>query len=60
MFSELKKVKGIRVSLPRGAFYMFPNISEILRKKGWTSKDFSVNLIQSKGSHYYPGRGVLP
>ncbi|MDT7899008.1 MAG: pyridoxal phosphate-dependent aminotransferase [Sulfolobales archaeon] len=60
MFSELKKVKGIRVSLPRGAFYMFPNISEILRKKGWTSKDFSVNLIQSKGVTTIPGDVFSP
>ncbi|MGC9105659.1 MAG: pyridoxal phosphate-dependent aminotransferase [Thermoprotei archaeon] len=60
MYQELKKVRGLRVSLPKGAFYMFPNVSEILKKKGWTSKDFSVKLIESKGVTTIPGEVFSP
>ncbi len=60
MYQELKKVRGLRVSLPKGAFYMFPNLSEILKKKGWTSKDFSVKLIESKGVTTIPGEVFSP
>ncbi len=60
MYEELKKVKGFKVPLAKGAFYMYPNISEVLKLKGWTSKDFAVELIKSKGVTTIPGEVFSP
>ena len=60
MYEELRKVKGFKTALAKGAFYMYPNISEILKEKGWTSKDFSVELIKNKGVTTIPGEVFSP
>jgi len=60
MYNELIKIKGIRVSKPAGAFYIFPDISEVLKVASLnSSKDFSVKLIESKGVITIPGE-VFP
>jgi aspartate aminotransferase len=59
MFNELQKVKKIRVIKPNGAFYMFPYIGELLRDLKMEVKDFSVELIKSKGVITIPGE-VFP
>lgn len=46
MFSELKSLKGIRVYKSSGAFYMFPDVSEILKTTGMDSKALAVKIIE--------------
>ncbi|QIW24143.1 pyridoxal phosphate-dependent aminotransferase [Sulfolobus sp. S-194] len=59
MYEELKKIKGIQVHKSQGAFYMFPFISEILKKANLNVKDFSLKLIEEKGVTTIPGE-VFP
>jgi aspartate aminotransferase len=60
MYSELIKIKGIKVSKPNGAFYMFPNLEDIILKANLeSSKNFSINLIQEEGVVTIPGE-VFP
>ncbi|BBG23812.1 pyridoxal phosphate-dependent aminotransferase [Sulfuracidifex tepidarius] len=59
MYSELQKVKKIKVIKPQGAFYMFPYMGDLLRAMGMEIKDFSVELIKSKGVITIPGE-VFP
>lgn len=45
LVSELNKIKGFKTYTPKGAFYIFPDISEILGKKhGNTQINNSVDL----------------
>lgn len=59
MYSELQRVKKIKVIKPQGAFYMFPYMGDLLRATGMEIKDFSVELIKSKGVITIPGE-VFP
>jgi len=59
MYSELQRVKKIKVVKPNGAFYMFPYVGELLRSMRTEVKDFSVELIKSKGVITIPGE-VFP
>ncbi|MEM4080458.1 MAG: pyridoxal phosphate-dependent aminotransferase, partial [Metallosphaera sp.] len=49
MFSELSKVKDIKVYKSSGAFYMFPDFSSILRNTGLDSKGLAIKLIEDSG-----------
>jgi aspartate/methionine/tyrosine aminotransferase len=41
----LNRIKGFSCRMPKGAFYVFPNIS----KTGWTSKKLADALLQEAG-----------
>lgn len=43
--ARLNKIKGFSCRMPRGAFYVFPNIT----KTGWTSKKLADALLQEAG-----------
>jgi aminotransferase len=49
--SRLSEVEGFRCSLPKGAFYAFPNIKAFR----WTSSDFSKFLLNKAGVFVTPG-----
>lgn len=34
IFNELNRIEGFRCRLPRGGFYIFPNITELMKEKG--------------------------
>lgn len=59
MYDELTKVKGVEVSKPNGAFYMFPNVSKILKTSGFDVKSLAIKLIEEKGVVTIPGE-VFP
>ena len=59
MYSELKKIKWIKVFRSQGAFYMFPYVGDILKKTGMSVKDFAIKLIEEKGVTTIPGE-VFP
>lgn len=42
---RLNKIKGFSCRMPKGAFYVFPNIT----KTGWTSKKLADALLQEAG-----------
>jgi aspartate/methionine/tyrosine aminotransferase len=41
----LNKIKGFSCRMPKGAFYVFPNIT----KTGWTSKKLADALLEEAG-----------
>jgi aspartate aminotransferase len=47
----LKKVKGFSCRVPKGAFYVFPNITAT----GWTSKKLADALLEEAGVACLPG-----
>ncbi|WP_338601548.1 pyridoxal phosphate-dependent aminotransferase [Sulfolobus tengchongensis] len=59
MYNELSKIKGIQVSKPNGAFYMFPNVREILDVSKLDVKSLAIKLIEEKGVVTIPGE-VFP
>ena len=54
----LWSVPGIRTTVPRGAFYVFPDISDQLRSRQLaTAREFSSGLLESCGVAIVPGEG---
>ncbi len=56
----LNKIPGIRCKMPKGAFYAFPNVKEILGKtandkKIGTSMDLSIYLLENAHVALVPG-----
>jgi len=45
MVAGLNKIKGFSCRLPKGAFYVFPNVA----KTGWTSKKLADALLEEAG-----------
>jgi aspartate/methionine/tyrosine aminotransferase len=45
MVAGLNKIKGFSCLLPKGAFYVFPNIT----KTGWSSKKLADALLEDAG-----------
>jgi aspartate aminotransferase len=58
MFSELSKIRCIEVYKSPGAFYMFPNMKEVVKKVG-SSKELAIKLIEEAGVITIPGE-VFP
>jgi aspartate aminotransferase len=53
---RLKKIKGIQVQRPDGAFYVFPNISSVYGKKIKNSREFCEKLLEEMHVAVVPGR----
>ena len=50
MVEELGKVPGVRLVKPRGAFYAFPNVSELMDALGYSSPEqLSRDLLRETG-----------
>ena len=49
--------RGIKCVKPRGAFYLFPDISELLTGEVRTSADFAQGLIEQEHVAVTPGEG---
>lgn len=52
---ELKKIKGFEVWCGKGAFYLFPRISKILKIAGLDVETFVTNLMEEKHVVVLPG-----
>jgi aspartate/methionine/tyrosine aminotransferase len=45
----LNAMTGVRCPVPAGAFYVFPDFSELLAKHGMTSRAFADRLLEEQG-----------
>ncbi|MCF7833731.1 MAG: pyridoxal phosphate-dependent aminotransferase [Candidatus Pacebacteria bacterium] len=54
-FDALNKIKKLKISKPEGAFYIFPNISNLLGKKYKTSTAWAEALLEEEGVAVVPG-----
>ncbi len=57
MYSSLKKIEGVNVYLPMGAFYMFPDVSSFYSEKINGSFELSELLLNKAGVAVIPGAG---
>ncbi|AWR94968.1 pyridoxal phosphate-dependent aminotransferase [Acidianus brierleyi] len=59
MYSELKKIKEFKIYKSPGTFYMFPEVSNILKKWNFDTKSLAIKLIEEAGVITVPGE-VFP
>ncbi|RLE59081.1 MAG: pyridoxal phosphate-dependent aminotransferase [Thermoprotei archaeon] len=56
IYSLLKNIDGVRVTKPRGAFYIFPDFTEVIKRKGLKDeREFADKLLEEKGVVTLPG-----
>ena len=55
MHRELNRIPGIRAAKPAGAFYVFPNITAILRQAEMSTAEFTITLMKETGVVVLPG-----
>ncbi|MFW6134631.1 MAG: pyridoxal phosphate-dependent aminotransferase [Elusimicrobiota bacterium] len=57
VYNELSSITGIQVNKPKGAFYIFPCIKEILNKEIDSSQKFASGLLENELTAVVPGEG---
>jgi aspartate/methionine/tyrosine aminotransferase len=55
--SALRAIPGVRCATPSGAFYAFPDVSEILGLSGLTAPQLADRLLEEQGVALLPGNG---
>ena len=45
----LNALPGVHCAVPAGAFYVFPDFTELLRERGMTSREFARRLLEDHG-----------
>ena len=62
LVDELKQIEGVKVLMPAGTFYVFPNVAPICKRLGITSHGLAMFLLEGaddKLGRGVPGRRVL-
>ncbi len=58
IYPLLSEVPGFKVIKPQGAFYLFPNVSEAIRMKGFTDvTSFTTDILEKTGVALVTGAG---
>lgn len=58
IYPLLLEVPGFKVIKPQGAFYLFPNVSEAIRMKGFTDvTSFTTDILEKTGVALVTGAG---
>ena len=53
----LNAIPGVRCATPSGAFYAFPDVSEIIAATGLTAPQLARTLLEEHGVALLPGNG---
>jgi aspartate/methionine/tyrosine aminotransferase len=56
LVAGLNALPGVRCPTPAGAFYVFPDFSELLARHGMTSREFARRLLEDHGVAAIDGR----
>jgi aspartate/methionine/tyrosine aminotransferase len=56
LVAGLDALPGVRCPTPAGAFYVFPDFSELLARHGMTSREFARRLLEDHGVAAIDGR----
>ena len=59
-YRAFKSIPGVKVRKSPGAFYIFPNIKEILKQTGLTTEQFAIKMLELKGVVTPPGVPSFP
>jgi aspartate aminotransferase len=57
---ELNKIPGVKAKKPAGAFYIFPNVKQILKQTGLSTKEFTIKILKETGVVTLPGSPAFP
>jgi aspartate/methionine/tyrosine aminotransferase len=60
LVAGLDALPGVRCPTPAGAFYVFPDFSELLARHGMTSREFARRLLEDHGVAAIDGRAFGP
>jgi aspartate aminotransferase len=52
LVEDLRRVEGVKVLLPAGTFYVFPDVSAICRRLGITSHGLAMYLLEGADDHF--------
>src|SRR5439155_14651449 len=52
LVAELRKVPGVKVLMPAGTFYVFPDVSAICRRLGISSHGLATYLLEAADEHF--------
>jgi aspartate aminotransferase len=52
LVGELRRVEGVRVLMPAGTFYVFPDVSAICRRLGITSHGLALYLLEGADDRF--------
>ncbi|UCH37164.1 MAG: pyridoxal phosphate-dependent aminotransferase [Candidatus Bathyarchaeota archaeon] len=52
---ELNRIHGVKAEKPTGAFYIFPNVKDILQKTQTSTEELAINLMKKNGVVVLPG-----
>lgn len=55
LYHELNTIDGVSAKNPAGAFYVFPNIKEILEGRKLSTGEFAIQLLEKTGVVMLPG-----
>jgi aspartate aminotransferase len=55
LHQELNRIDGVRAEKPAGAFYVFPNVKEILKERGISTEELAMQLLEETGVVVLPG-----
>ncbi len=56
LIAGLKKIPGLKWIEPSGAFYLLLDVSDVIKRKGWSGdKDFAAHILEQKKVVVIPG-----
>jgi aspartate/methionine/tyrosine aminotransferase len=58
--AALQSIPGVRCATPSGAFYAFPDVSDVIAATGLTAPQLASRLLEDHGVALLPGQGFGP
>ena len=55
IYEALKRLPGVKVVKPKGAFYIFPNFKEVMEGAGLSTEELAMDILRRKGVVTLPG-----
>lgn len=55
IYQELNRIHGVKSKKPNGAFYIFPNVKNVLQKAELSTEELAIKLMKESGVVVLPG-----
>jgi aspartate aminotransferase len=52
LVEDLRRIEGVKVLMPAGTFYVFPDVSAVCRRLGITSHGLAMYLLEAADDHF--------
>lgn len=60
IYEGFNTIPGVKAKKPAGAFYIFPNVKQILEQTGLSTEDFTLKILKETGVVTLPGSPAFP